>query len=203
MRRRKTFLILLIAALLLIPACKRDEAETTTDTPVVTATAVDTTPTGGTVVTATVALEEADRQFVIDATTMLLGEIEFAKTADAQAKDTSVKAFAHLVRLDLERMLAELRDMAGRRTVDLPAATVAASAEANAKLAAMSGKEFDVEFLRLVGADHLALITLLEAEALVVKDEELREWVGKNLPILRGHMDKAKELQTKIAGMTY
>ena len=47
--------------------------------PVATVTAVDTTPTGGTIAVGTVALVPADQAFVMSAGAAMLGEIDFAR----------------------------------------------------------------------------------------------------------------------------
>jgi predicted outer membrane protein len=197
--------IVILAAVMLIvsltTACKKTETTTTTEAPVVTLTAVDTTPSGGTVATATMVLNEPDKQFSIDAAAGLIGEIEFAKTADGHATNLNVKAFAHKIKLQYEADLDELKSIAAKHVeVVLPTVAEAAKVVANDKLAAMpAGKGFDTAFLEQIAADHAILIALFEAESKVVADDDLRAWVDKHLPELIANLATAKALQAEVA----
>ena len=148
---RHRFLLALAAVVLAVvtSSCKKNEnpnthtASTDTGTITATATVVDTTPTGGTVATATIVLTDPDKAFILDASAALLAEIEFAHTADGQAQNVAVKAFAHLLVQDLEKENQELKDFAAKHNVDLPVAAAAAQLAVNDTLKALSGKKFD------------------------------------------------------------
>jgi putative membrane protein len=204
MKLRTTITILILTAVVCVAAltttCKKKEDETV---PVATVTAVDTTPTGGTVATATIALTPPDTQFCIDAGTALLAEIAFARTADSGAKNVSVKALAHLLVEDMIRLNNELKAYAAKHNVVLPTVTDTATDALNAHLATLKGKNFDQTFLKQVIDDHTAMIKLFNAEAQVVSDKDLKKWVADTTPVLQSHLDKATALQTKIGKEKY
>jgi putative membrane protein len=193
MKRKQIEILVLIVMVILAGACRRKEEPV----PVETATVVDTTPTGGTIATATIALTEPDRRFVLDAAAAVLGEAAFAKTADLLSPDTAVKAFAHILVLDFADMYAEVTAIGRRHDVALPTEVeIAASNEALSKL---KGREFNKVYLQRVVDDHVALIALLEAESKVVSDDDIRTFVDKWRPKLQNHLDTARKLQAKFA----
>jgi len=193
-RRQIAFLMLLVLAAS-FGGCKKEKTE---EQPVATITAVDTTPTGGTVATTTVPLNEADSKFILDAATLLLGEIAYASTADDLATTVKVKAFGHLLREDHASALAELRKLADDHHVVLPTQATAAVITDNETLSKLKGGEFDRVFLQHVIDDHNAMILLLDAEAAVVHDDDLRQWVAKIRPKLQNHVTKAQQLMADV-----
>jgi putative membrane protein len=191
--------IILIAVIALAIGCKKhDEPASDTATTVATVTAVDTTPTGGTVATGTIALTEPDRQFVVDAANAILGEMTFAKSADLLSPDTDVKALGHLLVQDYGNMLAELTRFGQKHGVELPTSVEVAVATDDETLRKLKGKEFDRVYLKHVVDDNTAMFTMFDAEAKVVSDIDLKAWVSRWRARLQDRLDKAKELQAKI-----
>ena len=194
MKRRHIAILLLFVLAAGFGGCKKE----TTEEPVATITAVDTTPTGGTVATTTVPLNEADRKFILDAATFILGEIAYASTADSLATTVKVKAFAHLLKLDHTAMLAGLRKHAGDHDVVLPGQATAAIITDNETLSRLKGGEFDRVFLQHVIDDHNAMILLFDAEAAVVQDDDLRQWVAEIRPKLQPRLTEAQQLMAEV-----
>jgi putative membrane protein len=195
MMKRKHIAILLLFVLAAgFGGCKKEK----TEEPVATITALETTPTGGTVATTTVPLNEADRKFILDAATFILGEVAYASTADSLATTVKVKAFAHLLKLDHTAMLGELRRFADDHDVVLPEQATAAIVADGETLSKLKGGEFDRVFLQHVIDDHNAVILLFDAEAAVVQDDDLREWVAKIRPKLQAHVAQAQELKAEV-----
>jgi putative membrane protein len=199
MKRKKIeiLILLVIVVIAVVAGCKKQEPVNDT-APVATITAVDTTPTGGTVATATIALTAPDKQFILDAATAILAETAYSKTADALSPDVAVKALGHLMINHFADMLAELTALGQKHDLILPTEIEIKVVAANDALAKMKGKEFDRTFLQHIIDDHIAMLVLFDAESKVVSDADLRAWVDKNRPILQGHLDKAKELMTKV-----
>lgn len=194
MKRRHLAILLLLVLAAGFGGCQKEK----TEEPVATITAVDTTPTGGTVATTTVPLNEADSKFILDAATFVLGEIAYATTADSLATTVKVKAFAHLLKNDHTDMLAEIRKLAGDHDVVLPQQATAAIIADSDTLSKLKGGEFDRVFLQHVVDDHNAMILLFDAEAAVVQDDDLREWVAKIRPKLQGHVAEAQRLMADV-----
>jgi len=186
-------------AAMVVPSCNRNEEKA----PVVTATAIDTTPTSATIATTTIVLNDPDTQFVKDAYAGLLGSIAFARTADAQATNVAAKAYAHLVAMDLDRLANELRAIASDKHVTLPAEAQATIITANEEMKRMSGKQFDQRFVQNMAGILDTLITLFDAESKIVANEDLKAWTNKTLPTLRKHIDEARNVQSTIAKAKY
>lgn len=194
MKRKHLAILLLLVLAAGFGGCQKEK----TEEPVATITAVDTTPTGGTVATTTVPLNEADSKFILDAATFVLGEIAYATTADSLATTVKVKAFAHLLKNDHTDMLAEIRKLAGDHDVVLPQQATAAIIADSDTLSKLKGGEFDRVFLQHVVDDHNAMILLFDAEAAVVQDDDLREWVAKIRPKLQSHVAEAQRLMAEV-----
>jgi putative membrane protein len=197
MRKSLYVVIAALVVTLSLASCKKNEPAT--DTGPITATVVDTTPTGGTVVTATI-FNDPDKAFVLDASAAVLAELEYARTAEGYAENAGVKAFAHLLVQDLEREERDLTNLAKKHNVDLPVAAAAAAIVINDRLKTLKGKNFDETFLKQVIDDHTAMITAFDTEAKIVADDDLKKWVQDYLPLLHNHLTKANELLHQLGG---
>ena len=198
MKRQIVTALVMIAAMV-IASCNRNEDEV----PIATATTIDATPTSATIATATIVLNDPDRQFMMDAYAALLGTIAFARTADAQASNVAVKAYAHLVAMDLETLGNELSAMARDKNVTLPSEAEAAIITANEQMKRMSGRQFDQQFLQNMAGILDTLINLLDAESKIVADADLKAWTNKTLPTLRKYIAEARSTQNTIAKAKY
>jgi uncharacterized protein (DUF305 family) len=66
-------------------------------------------------------------------------------------------------------------------------------------LSGLSGAAFDRAYMAKMVTDHQATVELFEAEARDGKDDALRKWAAQKLPTVRGHLEKARALQSKVA----
>jgi hypothetical protein len=81
MKRKQIGILMMVFLLVTLGGrCKKEEPANDTTGSIATITAVDTTPTGGTVTTATIALAAPDQQFVLDAAAAILAEAAYSKT---------------------------------------------------------------------------------------------------------------------------
>ncbi|MBV8546154.1 MAG: DUF4142 domain-containing protein [Acidobacteria bacterium] len=197
--KRQIVMPLMMAAAMVFASCNRHEEKV----PVVTATAIDTTPTSATIATTTIVMNDPDTQFVKDSYAGLLGSIAFARTADVQAVNVAAKAYAHLVANDLDRLANELRAIAGKKNVTLPAEAEATIVTANEEMKRMSGKQFDQRFVQNMAGILDTLIALFDSESKIVADADLKAWTNQTLPTLRKHVAEARKVQDTIAKAKY
>jgi predicted outer membrane protein len=190
-------LIALLVLLAGLVSCKKHEA------PPPTVTAIDTTPAPATIATATMALDNPDKQFVSDAEAAMLAELLFVQTGEQRAAGADVKVFAHHITTDLTPLDDGLKAFAQKNVVAIPTQVAAKQIAQNDALEKLSGKKFDQAFLERVAADYTAMILLYDAESRIVADDGLRRWIDKVVPILHAHLDQARKLEGQIARLKY
>jgi putative membrane protein len=132
-------------------------------------------------------------------------EIEEARWASTNATNADVKAYAKQLLSDHEKSNADLKKMAGTKnwsTTDTssPASTPEPTATPVSKQTSLSGAAIDRAYLNAQIAAHERAIAMFEAEARSGTDPELKAWASKQLPALRAHLQKARDLSKKIGG---
>lgn len=147
-------------------------------------------------------LNTAEKTFVAKAAAGGLYELEAAKLAVDKATDPAVKSFATMLVDHHSAANAELKALAAMREVKLPDEVPPDKKQAIDKLRTQSGAEFDREFVQQVGIkDHQHDIKLFEDASRDAKDAQLKSWIDKTLPTLKGHLAAAEKLPgSKTAG---
>jgi putative membrane protein len=134
---------------------------------------------------------EGDARFVVQASTAQLAQVHLGKLAARQSPSADVRQFAQRLVDEGTRLGKELGDLASRNKWDLAAGVDGDHNTLAGRLAGLTGEAFDREYLNSVVKDSEKLITLFETQARNGKDAALREWAGKTLPSLRGHLKVA------------
>jgi len=62
------------------------------------------------------------------------------------------------------------------------------------------GKDFDTAFVNHTIEDHTKEISMLQSAQSSMQNENVKALIEKTLPVMQKHLDKAKEIQTKLAG---
>ena len=68
------------------------------------------------------------------------------------------------------------------------------------KLSALSGAEFDREYMRQMVKDHSDAVEMFQREASRGNDAEVKAWAAKTLPALQEHLRMAREVSAKVDG---
>lgn len=68
------------------------------------------------------------------------------------------------------------------------------------KLSALSGAEFDREYMRQMVKDHSDTVELFQREASRGSDSEVKAWAAKTLPAIQEHLRMAREVSAKVSG---
>ncbi|HWI81821.1 DUF4142 domain-containing protein [Ramlibacter sp.] len=140
-------------------------------------------------------LARADRKFIQEAAEGGMFEVQASQLAASKASDPNVKSFAGMLVDQHSAANNELVQLANGKKVELPAAPPRAKRRDIAKLAKLSGSEFDRHYVREIGIkDHQQDIRKFEKASKTVKDPELKAWVDKTLPHLREHLAAAQQL---------
>ena len=137
--------------------------------------------------------ESADVEFIQKAVEGGTREVEAGKLASEKASNAEVRAFAKLMVDDHTKSNAELIAL-----VSMQAPTPAQTPAADDTLSGLSGAAFDRTYMGKMVTDHQTTVELFEAEARDGRDDAVRRWAAQKLPTIRGHLEKARALQTKL-----
>lgn len=142
-----------------------------------------------------------DREFASQMAIGGLYEVEVSRLATQRAVAAPVKSYAQMLVSHHSQANQELLAILKVKNFAPPAGLPTEKQAKIARLQALSGPEFDREYIRLVGLqDHQADIALFERAARDAADPDLKAWVLKTLPVLRQHHQAAQGVAGQIAG---
>jgi len=136
-----------------------------------------------------------DRSFIMQAMNGGMQEIELSKIALQNGASADVKAFA--------QRMAEEHEKAGKELEMISAKLGAASPKPAGtqndlkRLAKLKGAKLDSVYVERMVNGHKGAIALFEKQAKSGRAEELKQFAGKALPVLRDHLKAALALAEK------
>ena len=144
----------------------------------------------------------ADRLFMQQAAIGGMAEIALAELVAARSRDAAVKAFADRMKADHGKANADLKVITEAAGIKLPTALDPEHRAMREQLENLSGQAFDLAYLQGQLTDHQKSAQLLTYVIGSGQDPVLKDFAGKNLPLVLEHLDMVQELQAKLAGKT-
>ncbi len=130
-----------------------------------------------------------------------LAEINLGSLALQKSQNDEVKQLAQKVVDDHTAANTELTALAAGKNVKLPTDVNAKQKAVYDKLNALSGDQFDMEFVKTLVKDHESAVKLFQKQADSGKDAEVKAFAAKTLPTLQSHLEMAKSMSDKMNGM--
>jgi putative membrane protein len=128
-------------------------------------------------------------------------EMRMAQLAGMKASSSDVKEYARQLESDHSKAMKTLQEMA---TKDNKVPTELANADESPRmrdLTSKSGADFDKAFIEMMVDDHQKAISLYErANIENFSDSDLKKFASDQLPELRTHLERARELQKQMGG---
>lgn len=143
-------------------------------------------------------LAQSDGIFVRDAAAASKAEVALGTLAGSQASNPAVKAFGQKMVDDHAKAYDELAQTAAGKGVTVPTEPTAAQKRTAARLAKLSGPQFDKEFATVMVSDHKKAIALFHHEATNGRDADLKALASKTLPTLQDHLKMAQQLEADL-----
>lgn len=143
------------------------------------------------------ALSEKDAEFVRDAASDGMAEVELGRLAVQKATQPEIKSFGQMLVDDHGKAYAELKALAAQKTIALPDGPKPAQKAERARLEQLAGAAFDAAFVNTMKADHLKAVELFSEQAASAADPDVKAWAGQKLPTLQAHLAKAEELAAR------
>ena len=141
-----------------------------------------------------------NQTFVTQASSSNNLEIQAGTLAMEQSSDTEVHHYGEHMVTDHGTAGEELMALASDNEWQIPQNLLTAHQNMLNELVPLSGDQFDKAFMRIMVQSHQEAVALFEQASRNngVKDNELRAWAADKLPVLRGHLQDAIELQQDI-----
>jgi len=136
-----------------------------------------------------------DATFVKKAASGNMAEISAARIGSKEATSSEVRRFAQQLQKDHETAQSELKQAAKSARLDMPGEMLAEHKKGAEMLTKhKSEKGFDSAFLKHMVESHTKSVELYQQAGKSVKDENLRKYIDKTLPVVQDHLKMAKKL---------
>lgn len=134
--------------------------------------------------------DDDENDFAVKAANGGMLEMEVARLAREKAQSSDVKAFAAMMLSDHQKVNDELKALAGRKNITLPARLGEDEQKHVDELAKLSGAEFDKKYIDLMVDDHEEDVKLFKEAADDADDADLKAFAAKTLPTLQKHLER-------------
>jgi putative membrane protein len=143
-------------------------------------------------------LRSEDREFVETVLGAHLLEIQLAERARSRARSDEIQRLAERLDEDFTEWRERWEKVADRHNVDVPSHLGTLRRDKLEKLEDASQRKFDRTYAELV-VDHLeAVLPYYEKEGRDVRPNELRRLVDEQLPLIREHLARARQLERQM-----
>ena len=144
----------------------------------------------------------ADRQFLTEAASGGMMEVELGRYAAEHGKSDRVKQFGRRMADDHAKANAELKQVATKSSVTVPTTMNAEDREKVARLTNLRGDEFDRAYMSAMVSDHQEDVQKFRTEADSAADPDVKSFAAKTLPTLESHLQMAQEIESGMRQAT-
>ena len=141
-----------------------------------------------------------DADFVKAAASGGMMEVQLGKLAAEKASNAQVKEFGTRMQKDHSKANDQLKKIAAKKDIKLPAELEAKHKATVNKLSKLKGEEFDREYMEAMVDDHKEDLEKFQQQADKGKDAELKKFAQDQVPILKKHLELAQQTQKKASG---
>jgi putative membrane protein len=144
------------------------------------------------------ALNSTDTEFMRKATQANLAEVSLGQLALTRAVDDSVRMYAQMMVEHHTMGLAGLDSLADQYNLTLPTTMDSMHLAMQMQLSMLSGSAFDSAYITSQIADHNNSINLYQNEVNNGRNQNIRNYASRNLPLLYHHRDLAIEVKEQL-----
>ena len=138
-------------------------------------------------------LKNADETFVMKAAQGGSAEVELGNLAMQRGANQKVKDFGQQMVTDHTKAGDELKAIASKNGISLPAGIDAKSQSTNQRLSSLSGAAFDRAYMEDMVKDHKEDVAEFQKEAHGGSDPDLKAFARETLPTLQHHLQMAED----------
>ncbi|MCF2446723.1 DUF4142 domain-containing protein [Dyadobacter sp. CY345] len=138
--------------------------------------------------------DSVDEAFVIAAADGGMLEVKLGELASKRATMPKHKDFGKMMIKDHSKVNSELKALAKKKQIIIPAKLSQAKQQMYDSLSAMSGESFDMLYMNMMIASHEETIGLFQKESTSGQDPDIKKWADSKIPALKHHLEMAKAL---------
>ena len=146
-------------------------------------------------------LSSQDNTYFRNITMGNLTEIQSSQMALQMAKGSQVKEFAQQMINDHDTATTQVEAVARSKGVTLPKMLDTDHKDMVSALDGKSGDDFDKAYMELQVKAHQSTINVDQDEADNGNDADVKSLAAGLLPVLKGHLQMAQQIQTRMMGM--
>lgn len=140
--------------------------------------------------------EEGD--FVMDAASAGLMEVDLGKYAEKNASNPRVKKFGAMMVRDHSKANDELKSIMTKNNIQFPSTMNDKNHDKMTDIEKKQGADFDKDYIDNMVKIHEKDTDRFKKEAEKNNDPEVKSWAAKTLPVLLMHLDSAKAIQNTL-----
>jgi putative membrane protein len=140
----------------------------------------------------------SDNDFMKEAAIGGMSEVELGRLASTKATDPEIKKFGQMMVTDHSKAGAELKALAAKKNVQLPAELDSTHKSMLDNLKNKSGADFDKEYVSEMVDDHETDLKAFQEKARNATDPDVKAFAEKVVPVIQKHLDAIKAIQAKM-----
>ncbi len=142
-------------------------------------------------------VDKSTSDFVVNAASGGMMEVELGQYAQQNARSQRVKDFGSMMVTDHTKANDELKALANEQNIAIPA-TVSDKQQKNIDdLKKKKGAEFDKDYMKMMVDDHKSDIDDFQKAGKDLTDSTIRDFAVRTLPVLQKHLDSAQAITGK------
>lgn len=141
---------------------------------------------------------EDESEFLVEAASGGLYEIEMAKLAQQKAQSQEVKDLANRLLEDHTQANEKLKQLATSKGINVPAAMGDEEQRKYNQFSEMATEEFDEDYIEQMVKDHKDDISEFEEAAEDLDDPDVKAFASSTLPALKEHLSIAEQLEENV-----
>jgi len=142
-------------------------------------------------------VSESTASFMTTVADVSMAEVKLGQLAQDKGMNARIKAFGQMMINDHSKANDELKALAAKKNVTLPATIGADHQKKYDDLSKKSGKDFDKEYINAMVDGHQSAVDNFKNNT-DNSDADVKEWVNKTLPTLQMHLDSAKAIKKAL-----
>ena len=144
------------------------------------------------------AAPDSDKTFVMQADEGNSAEIAASQMALKKSRNPEIKSYAQQMITDHNKLRADMTPIATQLGVTAPQPLNEEHKAEAKRLASLSGKDFDMEFVKAMDMDHHKTLTMFKSKADSTQNADLKTALTGAIPVVQQHAEMADQMAQKM-----
>lgn len=141
---------------------------------------------------------EDESEFLVEAASGGLYEVEMAKLAQQKAKSQEVKDFANHLLENHSKANEKLKQLASSKGINVPTAMGDEEQRKYNQFSEKETEDFDEDYIEQMVQDHKKDVSDFEEASEDLDDPDVKAFASTTLPTLKEHLGQAEQLEEKV-----